>query len=365
MKKILLITNMYPSEKYPTYGIFVKKTYDWLGEKYDVDIVKMKKHNSKLIKLFTYFFFYFKGIILGVFKKYDCIYAHYISHCAFPVRIIKIFRKDIVVIGNIHGEDVFSSFDKFKNNPSKARMFLKYSDKIIAPSEYYKKKLNAEYDYPMKDIFVSPSGGVDCKAFFPDDKKACCEKLSIPYDTFNIGFVSRIVEGKGWETLLNAVNAIKYKLDKEYKVIIVGYGDQEQSLQEHIKKFSLSDNVLWIRMVDHELLHYYYNAFDVFCFTSERSESESLGLVGLEAFASGTPTIISNIDGPKTYATKDNCLFYKVNDYNDLGEKILQIMRMDKEEKKCMIKNQLDTARKFSSDKAQQEFISFFNDNIN
>lgn len=59
---------------------------------------------------------------------------------ALPIRIIKIFKPNIIIIGNIHGEDVFSNFKKFKKNKQRSYVFLKYANYIISPSEYYKKK---------------------------------------------------------------------------------------------------------------------------------------------------------------------------------------------------------------------------------
>ena len=44
MKKILVITNMYPSKKYPHYGIFIKNTVNLLKENgYKVDVVSTAK----------------------------------------------------------------------------------------------------------------------------------------------------------------------------------------------------------------------------------------------------------------------------------------------------------------------------------
>lgn len=55
MKKILLISNMYPSKKYKHYGVFVQNTAQILENSgYKVDVSALKKKDSKLGKLVGY-----------------------------------------------------------------------------------------------------------------------------------------------------------------------------------------------------------------------------------------------------------------------------------------------------------------------
>jgi len=53
-KRILLVSNMYPSKKYKHYGSFVKNSKEILESKYIVDISVIKKHENVLIKLVAY-----------------------------------------------------------------------------------------------------------------------------------------------------------------------------------------------------------------------------------------------------------------------------------------------------------------------
>ena len=58
--KILLAANMYPSNKYPHYGIFVKNTEEILKTMENVQIKKVviKKTNNLLVKILSYALFY-------------------------------------------------------------------------------------------------------------------------------------------------------------------------------------------------------------------------------------------------------------------------------------------------------------------
>ena len=58
--KLLLVSNMYPSECYPAYGIFVKKIKEGLSE-FDFDLsdsVVMTKKSNQLTLIISYFLFY-------------------------------------------------------------------------------------------------------------------------------------------------------------------------------------------------------------------------------------------------------------------------------------------------------------------
>ena len=53
-----MLTNMYPSKKYPHYGTFVKNTEDILTSiGFSVDTIKISKHDNKIIRLFSYILF--------------------------------------------------------------------------------------------------------------------------------------------------------------------------------------------------------------------------------------------------------------------------------------------------------------------
>lgn len=218
---ILFISNMYPSAKHPSYGIFVKNTYDILKQFHSIKLITMKKYKSNLVKTIAYIIFYLRTIMFGIRGGYDCIYAHYISHCELPVRIIKHFHKNMVIVGNVHGEDVFSDYDEFKANRIKAKKFMNIADCIIVPSQYFKEKINKVYGFSLEKIYVSPSGGVNTKVFYPADPLKCKEYLGLEQSSYYIGYVSRIEKGKGWDTFLRAFyNILQRQAIKNAKAII-------------------------------------------------------------------------------------------------------------------------------------------------
>lgn len=356
MRKILLLTNMYPSKKAPSYGIFVKKTYQWLHEFYQVKLIKICKIDNIIKKIYAYFNFYFRAVFQGVFFKYDCIYAHYISHCTLPIKIIRFFHNDIVIVGNIHGEDVFSEYEKYQKNKKKARIFLKHCNYIIAPSNYFKDKLCEEYGFDKKRVFVSPSGGVDINHFIPKDIKQCKQKFGFDISKKYIGMVSRIEEGKGWDVFIKAAKMIERD---DVMFVIVGSGAQELEMKKMIEEEGIQDKIILLPMMGHDKLPHIYASFDVFCFPTSRI-SESLGLVGLEAMSCKIPCVISSMPGPSSYCNQDNCLRFEPKDAYQLSTKIMELLDMDSDDLIHMKENARETALEYDSRLVKQDFLNFF-----
>ena len=356
MRKILLLTNMYPSGKAPSYGIFVKKTYQWLHELYQVRLIKIFKNEKIIKKIYAYFIFYLKAIFQGVFSQYDCVYAHFISHCALPIRIIRFFHKNIVIVGNIHGEDVFSEYEKYQKNKKRARIFLKYCNYIIAPSSYFKDKLCEEYGFDEKRVFVSPSGGVDTNYFIPKSNNQCRQRFGFNISKKYIGMVSRIEEGKGWDVFIKAAKMIEYD---NIEFLIVGSGSQEPEMKKLIEQEGMWDRIILLPMMGHDKLPDIYNSLDIFCFPTNRV-GESLGLVGLEAMSCKIPCVISSMPGPSSYCSHDNCLRFEPKDAYQLSIKIKELLDMDSDHLMRMKENARETALKYDSRLVKQDFLKFF-----
>ena len=146
MEKILLISNMYPSKKYKHYGVFVQNTASILKNNgYQVDVSALKKKDSKLGKLGGYLSFYIKSIFLCLFHHYDYLYAHYISHCALLIKIIKKLKPSIKVIVNVHGNDVVPEDAHDEKFIPLVKSTLPLIDLCIVPSSYYQKVMMEQY----------------------------------------------------------------------------------------------------------------------------------------------------------------------------------------------------------------------------
>ncbi|WP_241162441.1 glycosyltransferase [Enterococcus sp. ZJ1668] len=103
---ILVVSNMYPSKKYPNYGVFVKNFYEQLSLSEKTDIIYLHKTTSKVQKLIKYLEFYGKTFRQYAFGKYEVVYVHYAGYNAPPILLAKMFNKSTKLIVNVHGSDV-------------------------------------------------------------------------------------------------------------------------------------------------------------------------------------------------------------------------------------------------------------------
>jgi glycosyltransferase involved in cell wall biosynthesis len=212
--------------------------------------------------------------------------------------------------------------------------------------------IRENYNVPDNKIIIYPSGGVDINLFRKIDKDEAKEYLKLDKKTKYIGYVSRVETDKGYDTFVEAINILSNdKKYKNYKYIILGGGSEEKILNKLIADYKLEDKIIMLNGLSREELVYLYNSLELFVFPTKR-KSESLGLVGLEAFACKTLTITSNNEGPLSYAeNKRNAYVFKQGDATDLVDKINTILDLDEKGKEKLIKNAYNKALEYDSSK--------------
>ena len=363
-KKILLISNMYPSESEKHYGIFVKNVEELLRDNdYLVDKVVMIKRKNIFLKLISYIIFHIKVIFMGLINDYDYLYVHFISHSSFGALIVKKIKKNTKLILNCHGNDVVADTEKDFKNIIRSKKYLQYADKVVVPSNYFKKILIDNYNIKKELIFIYPSGGVDTKLFIDknmlDAKRDCNLKINYNY----IGYISRIEADKGWDTFIYLIKELETNnLINKYNLrfLIVGVGMEEARLNELIKELKLEKYIERKDMVSQEELVNIYNSLDLFVFPTYR-KSDSLGLVGLEAMSCETFIIASNLYGPSDYMLDNvNGFTFKVKNYKDLYNKIIKYYELDKQEKEKIQKCARNTALKYDIENTKYKILEVF-----
>lgn len=347
MKKIIVISNMYPSLKDPAFGTFVKVFTDGLKKfknDYKVDKIVIKGKPKNIIdKLIKYICFYTTVVIKLLTKNYDYVYVHTITYPILPLRIVDLLRNHNYIF-NVHGSDVLTNSKLATALKNLSRPLLSKCKYLIAPSVYFKQVVNEELpEVDKHKIIVSASGGIE-KHFYNNDNLYSDHKRNTP---IKIGYVSRIIGGKGWDTYIKSIRRLK-DVGIEVDASIVGDGDKVEDMKNLIKKLNLDGSVNYIGALGHDNLPNYYKKLDLFIFPSEKCES--LGLVGLEAMASSIPVIGSNIGGIKTYIIDAfNGYLFPPKDYMALADCIRKYISLDIEKKNQIRNNAYDTAREYES----------------
>lgn len=347
--KIAVLSNMYPDAQHPSYGVFVKNFCSLLDEMdVDYDRYTMRKADSVVGKIKGYFVFYFITTLLLLFKRYDLVYIHYASHSSQPVLWTYPLKKQRIFT-NVHGSDVVPENAVQERMQKYTRRILAISEKVIVPSEYFKRLVCQKYGISEKLIFISPSGGVNEMVFYKEKEKTYSEILKL-------GYVGRISYKKGWDTLLKACS----QLTIPYSLIVVGNGLEYKQMRLLAESLKIDEHVTWRDLLPQEQLRDVYNDIDAFVFPTER-EGESLGLVALEAMACGTPVIASDYAAPAYYVTNGvNGLKFKCGDSNALAEAVIRFRLFTEDEKKEMGKMAIKTATEYNQETILKGMMDIF-----
>ena len=225
---------------------------------------------------------------------------------------------------------------------------MKFADNVVVPSNYYKKVMIDKYGVSENIITVYPSGGVDTEKFRKKDKNESKKISNLKEEYSYVGYISRIEKNKGYDVFLKAIK----NLEEEGKIgnkkfLIIGTVSEEDKMYKLIKELDILKYLEIRNMVSQDELVDIYNSLDLFIFPTYR-ESESLGLVGLEAMACETFLIASKNYGPTDYViNKKNGLFFEPKDDIDLKNKILEYENLNQEQYKKIIKKARQTAIKY------------------
>ncbi len=145
------------------------------------------------------------------------------------------------------------------------------------------------------NTLVQPTG-IEAERFRKSDPKAMQalrNKYDIGGDTKVLVSVSRLSKEKNIEFILEAL-ALAGEAHPKYKLLLVGDGPYKKRLQLCIDKLGLSENVILTGQVEPQIMPHYYQLADIFVFASQ---SETQGMVILEAMAAGTPVVAVRSSG--------------------------------------------------------------------
>lgn len=175
------------------------------------------------------------------------------------------------------------------------------SDCVISSTPYEFEDLLEHYGASPERLCVSPPG-VDHDTFKPGDRWLARERLGLG-GTPIVLYAGRIQQHKGTAMAVEAYAQLRATLSPDLGTpmlhIIGGASgpDGEEELDrcaETAKRHGISDGVVFIDAIPHEILADHYRAADVVIVPSR---SESFGLVAVEAQACGTPVVASNAGG--------------------------------------------------------------------
>ncbi len=211
---------------------------------------------------------------------------------------------------------------------------LRRADAVIASSfDYVASTKAARYMNERPEAWHEVPFGVDIERFNPDvpytdifEKHALHRQSPI---LLFVGGMDSAHDFKGIGTLLYALGRIKKSEQRMPQVILVGDGNLKRQYMIKSKGMGLSRYVRFAGHISDEALPAYYALADAVVLPSDH-QAEAFGMVLIEAFASGTPVIASNLPGVRSVAQHAGLLFTPKNSVA-LSETILEFMSLPPE----------------------------------
>ena len=296
MKKVLVISNMYPTQAHISYGIFVKNQVEQL-EAQGIETllaVNADPAKGKLNVLKKYASWMLGAVSLAKKHKRDLSMTH--AHYVFPSGLISLYLKkrfNIPYVVTAHGGDINKMAKKNEQIRKMSSSILQNASHVIAVGEELAATIERDFGV-TKDKLSVMSMGIDRTIFKqPEDKQQVQQSLGMDPSKKNFLFVGNVIQEKGVEELVVAFNDIA-KNDSSTALYIVG-STKDQGFFEKIKPLIQNNkSITFVNPMPQPELVRYFQAADVFVLPSY---IEGLGLVALEAMACGTPVIASNVGG--------------------------------------------------------------------
>jgi glycosyltransferase involved in cell wall biosynthesis len=225
------------------------------------------------------------------------IFASGFSIWTMLVLLLKPLTQWHVVIlydGSSPSIDFRNSWSRLLLRRSIARVTDGFCANSSAAKDYLIEVLNA----PTAKVFGNPYLVPDVTALVSIDRtEAWRSSLPALTNDSNITtflFVGELIPRKGLRQLLQACSLLNQSPSQNYRVLVIGDGEERAELAQLAQAEDLSDFVTWLGWVPYERLGAYFQLADALIFPTLE---DVWGMVVLEAMAFGKPVLCSRWAG--------------------------------------------------------------------
>ncbi len=218
-------------------------------------------------------------------------------------------RKPYVV--TVHGSDVFQATRSgLIRNLTRLTLSSSSTASIIAVSRKLAEHL-IQIGVPSEKIRVIPDG-VRTDEFTPSEEPRKKVILS----------VGALTEIKGGDLLIEAFAQIHHSLEG-YQLVFAGEGACRERWENRVRELGLESKVLFTGQLNRQEVARWMRQAEIFVLPSR---SEGLGVVFLEALASGTPCIGTSVGGIPDILTPEVGILCPPEDSTRLAEAMLSLL---------------------------------------
>ena len=223
-------------------------------------------------------------------EKLNLLHVHYaIPHASAALSAKQILEAQgihIPIITTLHGTDI-TLLGKDKSFKSVIEFAINNSDAVTAVSKSLKKETLASFKLE-KEIQVIPNF-IDSKLYKTENDKALRRSFTKDSERIII-HISNFRKVKRVQDVLKVFVKIRKKIPS--KLLLIGDGPERLKMEQLCRNLDLCDNVRFIGKL--KAVERVLSVSDLFLLPSE---TESFGLVALEAMASKVPVVSSNSGG--------------------------------------------------------------------
>lgn len=230
-------------------------------------------------------------------ERIEVVLVNHVLPLGYAALCAKKIRKTPYIIIS-HGTDVTVALER----PWKRRMLarvLRGAEQVVFNSDSLQRRfLEHMPEFASKCVVMYPCPDKQFLSPVPVEKINELRRSLALEGKKVILSVSRMEDGKGFPHLVRAMPDI-LKREPHTVWIIIGDGSKKQEVLQEIQKNSLQNVVRYLGEMSHEELPVYYQLADVFVLLThpDHGREEGLGLVFLEASASGLPVVAGRSGG--------------------------------------------------------------------
>lgn len=283
-------------------------------------------------------------------EKFNIIHAH--DWLAFPAGIEAKKASKKPLVAHVHSIE-YDRCHEAGVDPAICAIEkegLEKADKVIAISDYVKKRVVKYYGIDEKKIEIVHNG-INLDKYSP--KKYTLKSLKAN-GTKMVLFTGRITYQKGVDYLIAAAKKVVAKNDKVI-FMVVGTGDMQNQIINQAAELGLSNKVFFPGFLRGADLEKIYKSADLYVMPSV---SEPFGLVALEALANKVPVIVSNQSGVAEVV--EHALKVDFWDVDELANKILAVINHSALQKTLSF-NGHENVQRCTWDLAADKLINIYN----
>lgn len=373
---VMFIPSWYNNKRNPVHGSFFKEQAEAIQE----NGIKVSVAYNEIWPLTQLFKIHEKiGISFSVedglrtyrYKNFNYLPKNSKMFSIFNKRLDKLYKEIVKKEGKV---DLIHCQSSFWAGISAAYIAKKYNIPLVITEHsslktaiYMKESYKPfiKNSYLEADALIAVGNGL---------KKEMCEFSGrndikiihnlIPVEKFNIHksnndvftfFSLAFLEGeKGMDVLIKSFS--KYFKNSNAKLIIGGDGSQKDFLINLSRELEIDKQIDFLGALSREEVSNYMSKCDAFVLASKY---ETFGVVYIEALASGKPVIGTYNGGAEDIINSSNGLIVKVNDVDELGNAMKNIVKNIDVYSSEEIRN--ECIEKYSKKKIISEILSVYN----